>query len=229
MAKIMIPLVGHVNELARTRQLLEQEAMAVQRSAGTEVDYEFGTMIEVPRAALTADEIAREADFFSFGTNDLTQMTFGYCRDAAESGFLMDYVERKILPANPFQILDDAVAALVRAAVDRGRSTKPNLQVGICGEHGGDAASIAKCEQIGLDYVSCSPSRVPAARLAAARAAIAHREQRKSASVEPSHGLRRPDRRRPVPRRRAVDADLAIPDIPRAPAEDRRGDSVLRT
>jgi pyruvate,orthophosphate dikinase len=228
-AKIMIPLVGHVNELARTRQLLEQEAIVLQREAGTEVNYEFGTMIEVPRGALTADEIAHEADFFSCGTNDLTQMTFGYCRDAAESGFLMEYVERKILPANPFQTLDDAVAALVKVAVEKGRSTKPNLQVGICGEHGGDAASIAKCEQIGLDYVSCSPLRVPAARLAAARAAIAQREQRKSVLAEPPSGLRRPDRRHPVPRRRAVDADLPKSDIPRPPTDDRRGDSVLRS
>jgi pyruvate,orthophosphate dikinase len=228
-AKIMIPLVGHVNELARTRQLLEQEAMAVQRNAGTRVDYEFGTMIEVPRGALTADEIAREADFFSCGTNDLTQMTFGYCRDAAESGFLMEYVERKILPANPFQTLDDAVAALVKVAVDKGRSTKPNLQVGICGEHGGDAASIAKCENIGLDYVSCSPLRVPAARLAAARAAIAQREGRKGLSPQTPPGLRRIDRRRAAPRRRAVDAGLPVPDIPLPPADDRRGDSALRS
>jgi pyruvate,orthophosphate dikinase len=172
-AKIMIPLVGHVNELARTRALLEAEARAVQRAAGTEVDYAFGTMIEVPRGALTADEIAREADFFSFGTNDLTQMTFGYCRDAAEAGFLVDYVEEKILPANPFQTLDDAVADLIGIAVAKGRATKPSLQLGVCGEHGGEAESIAKFEALGLDYVSCSPYRVPVARLAAARAALA--------------------------------------------------------
>ena len=162
-AKIMIPLVGHVNELAATRALLEAEAKAVEEKAGggVDVDYKFGTMIEVPRGALTADEIAREADFFSFGTNDLTQMTFGYSRDDAEGGFLLKYVEDKILPVNPFQTLDDAVAGLMKIAVDKGRSTKPDIELGICGEHGGDPESIAKCERIGLDYVSCSPFRVP--------------------------------------------------------------------
>jgi len=139
------------------------------------VEYKFGTMIEVPRGALTADEIARAADFFSFGTNDLTQMTFGYCRDAAERGFLLKYVEERVLPANPFQTLDDAVADLMRVAVGKGRATKPALELGICGEHGGDPASIAKCDQLGLDYVSCSPFRVPVARLAAAQAALARR------------------------------------------------------
>jgi len=172
-AKIMIPLVGHVNELARTRALLETEAKAVEAAAGVEVDYKFGTMIEVPRGALTADEIAREADFFSFGTNDLTQMTFGFSRDDAEGGFLLKYVEDGILPANPFQTLDDAVADLMRVAAEKGRATKPNLELGICGEHGGDPDSIAKCERIGLDYVSCSPFRVPVARLAAAQATLA--------------------------------------------------------
>ena len=137
-AKIMIPLVGHVNELAATRALLEAEAKAVESKAGVEVDYKFGTMIEVPRGALTADEIAHEADFFSFGTNDLTQMTFGYSRDDAEGGFLLKYVEDKILPFNPFQTLDDAVAGLMKIAVDKGRSTKPDIELGICGEHGGD-------------------------------------------------------------------------------------------
>jgi pyruvate,orthophosphate dikinase len=177
-AKIMIPLVGHVNELARTRQILEAEATAVEAKAGVEVDYKFGTMIEVPRGALTADEIAREADFFSFGTNDLTQMTFGYSRDDAEGGFLLKYVEEGILPANPFQTLDDAVAGLMKIAVERGRTTKPNLELGICGEHGGDPASITKCEAIGLDYVSCSPFRVPVARLAAAQAALVSAAER---------------------------------------------------
>jgi len=177
-AKIMIPLVGHVNELARTRALLEAEAKAVETAAGVDVEYKFGTMIEVPRGALTADEIAREADFFSFGTNDLTQMTFGYSRDDAEGGFLLKYVEDGILPVNPFQTLDDAVAGLMKVAVDRGRATKPGLELGICGEHGGDPASIAKCEAIGLDYVSCSPFRVPVARLAAAQAALTNAAER---------------------------------------------------
>ena len=178
-AKIMIPLVGHVNELARTRELLEAEAKAVESKAGVEVEYKFGTMIEVPRGALTADEIATQADFFSFGTNDLTQMTFGYSRDDAEGGFLLKYVEDKILPFNPFQTLDDAVAGLMKIAVDKGRATKPGLELGICGEHGGDPASIAKCEKIGLDYVSCSPFRVPVARLAAAQASLAAVERDK--------------------------------------------------
>jgi pyruvate,orthophosphate dikinase len=173
-AKIMIPLVGHVNELAATKALLEAEAKAVEEKAGgVEVDYKFGTMIEVPRGALTADEIAREASFFSFGTNDLTQMTFGYSRDDAEGGFLLKYVEDKILPVNPFQTLDDAVADLMRIATEKGRGARPGLEVGICGEHGGDPESIAKCEKIGLDYVSCSPFRVPVARLAAAQATLA--------------------------------------------------------
>ena len=129
-------------------------------------------MIEVPRGALTADEIAQEAEFFSFGTNDLTQMTFGYSRDDAEGGFLLKYVEDGILPVNPFQTLDDAVAGLMKIAVEKGRATRPDLEVGICGEHGGDPASIFKCEALGLDYVSCSPFRVPVARLAAAQAAL---------------------------------------------------------
>ncbi len=172
-AKIMIPLVGHVNELSRTKRLLEAEARAVERAANAKLDYQFGTMIEVPRGALTAEEIAREADFFSFGTNDLTQMTFGYCRDAAEAGFLRQYVDDGVLPANPFQTLDVAVAHLVETAARKGRATRPDLKLGICGEHGGDPDSIAICERIGLDYVSCSPFRVPVARLAAARAALA--------------------------------------------------------
>ena len=172
-AKIMIPLVGHVNELSATRALLEAEAEAVRAAAGgIDVDYKFGTMIEVPRGALTADEIAVHADFFSFGTNDLTQMTFGYSRDDAEGGFLLKYVEDGILPVNPFQTLDDAVAGLMKVAADKGRATKPGLELGICGEHGGDPESIHKCERIGLDYVSCSPFRVPVARLAAAQAVL---------------------------------------------------------
>ena len=171
-AKIMIPLVGHVNELRVTRQLLEAEADKIAAAAGVPLDYKFGTMIEIPRGALTADEIATEAAFFSFGTNDLTQMTFGYSRDDAEGGFLLKYVEDRILPVNPFQTLDDAVAGLMRIAVEKGRAARPDLELGICGEHGGDPESIHKCEALGLDYVSCSPFRVPVARLAAAQAAM---------------------------------------------------------
>ncbi len=172
-AKIMIPLVGHVNELRVTRGFLEIEADKIAAAAGVDLDYKFGTMIEIPRGALTADEIATEASFFSFGTNDLTQMTFGYSRDDAEGGFLLKYVEDKILPVNPFQTLDDAIAGLMKIAVDKGRSTRPDIELGICGEHGGDPESIHKCEKIGLDYVSCSPFRVPVARLAAAQAVLA--------------------------------------------------------
>ena len=178
-AKIMIPLVGHVNELSATKAILEAEAKAVESAAGIEVEYVFGTMIEVPRGALTADEIARHAAFFSFGTNDLTQMTFGYSRDDAEGGFLLKYIEDGILPFNPFQTLYDAVVGLMRTAVEKGRATRPDLELGICGEHGGDPESIHKCERIGLDYVSCSPFRVPVARLAAAQAVLAGPERDK--------------------------------------------------
>jgi pyruvate, orthophosphate dikinase len=178
-AEIMIPLVGHVNELAETRRILEEEARRVQETQAVEVDYKFGTMIEVPRGALTADEIAQHAEFFSFGTNDLTQMTFGFSRDDAEGGFLLAYVERKILPENPFQTLDrDGVGTLMRTAVEKGRAARPELEIGICGEHGGDPASIAFCEELGLNYVSCSPYRVPVARLAAAQAALSGAAER---------------------------------------------------
>jgi pyruvate,orthophosphate dikinase len=177
--EIMIPLVGHANELRETRATLEAEARAVAEASGQAVHYRFGTMIEVPRGALTAGEIARDAEFFSFGTNDLTQMTFGYSRDDAEGKFLMRYVERKILPENPFQVLDrDGVGELVRIATERGRAARPDLKVGICGEHGGDPSSIAFCHDIGLDYVSCSPFRVPVARLAAAQAALTEASER---------------------------------------------------
>jgi pyruvate,orthophosphate dikinase len=137
------------------------------------LDYKFGTMIEVPRAALTAGDIAQHAEFFSFGTNDLSQTTYGYSRDDAEGKFLLRYVEEKILPVNPFQVLDrDGVGRLMKLAVDEGRAVRPGLEVGICGEHGGDPSSIEFCHMIGLNYVSCSPFRVPVARLAAAQAAI---------------------------------------------------------
>ena len=177
--EIMIPLVGHVNELAETRRILEAEVARIVDASGKKVAYKFGTMIEVPRGALTADQIAEHAEFFSFGTNDLTQMTFGYSRDDAEGKFLLQYVDRKILPVNPFQVLDrDGVGQLVRLATELGRKTKKDLKVGICGEHGGDPESIAFCHEVGLNYVSCSPFRVPVARLAAAQAALAGSEQR---------------------------------------------------
>ena len=177
--EIMIPLVGHVNELRETRTILEAEVTRIVETSGQQVDYKFGTMIEVPRGALTADEIAEHAEFFSFGTNDLTQMGFGYSRDDAEGKFLMQYVDRKILPDNPFQVLDVAgIGQLVRIGVEKGRAAKPKLKIGICGEHGGDPQSIAFCHEVGLDYVSCSPFRVPVARLAAAQAAITQTETR---------------------------------------------------
>ncbi|HUF07533.1 MAG TPA: putative PEP-binding protein, partial [Candidatus Binatia bacterium] len=177
--EIMIPLVGHVNELRDTRAILEAEVARIVESSGQQVVYKFGTMIEVPRGALTADEIAEHAEFFSFGTNDLTQMGFGFSRDDAEGKFLMQYVDRKVLPENPFQVLDAAgIGQLVRMGVEKGRSTKKGLKIGICGEHGGDPQSIAFCHEVGLDYVSCSPFRVPVARLAAAQAAIATTETR---------------------------------------------------
>jgi pyruvate,orthophosphate dikinase len=170
--EIMIPLVGVRRELEITRAQVERVARDVLRESNAKLDYTIGTMIELPRAALTADKIAEVADFFSFGTNDLTQTTFGLSRDDAGK-FLPHYVEAGILPKDPFVSLDtEGVGALVRIAAERGRQTKPNLKLGICGEHGGDPASIAFCESVGLDYVSCSPYRVPVARLAAAQAAL---------------------------------------------------------
>jgi pyruvate,orthophosphate dikinase len=176
--EIMIPLVGHVNELKATQALLEAEAASVVKAAGVKIDYKFGTMIEIPRACWVADEIAQYAQFFSFGTNDLTQMTFGYSRDDAEGGFLLKYVEDKILPYNPFQSLDPVVVKEMDMAVKLGRKTRPDLKVGICGEHGGDPMSIGFCNDIGLNYVSCSPFRVPVARLAAAQAALLNAAER---------------------------------------------------
>lgn len=171
--EIMIPLVGHVNELKNQREILEAEAKKVLEEQGVELEYKFGTMIEVPRGALTAAQIAEYAQFFSFGTNDLTQTTFGYSRDDAEGKFLLKYVEDKILPENPFQALDQiGVGKLMEIAVADGRATKPGLKIGICGEHGGDPSSIEFCHRTGLNYVSCSPFRVPVARLAAAQAAL---------------------------------------------------------
>ncbi|MBV9712461.1 MAG: pyruvate, phosphate dikinase, partial [Ktedonobacteraceae bacterium] len=186
--KIMIPLVGHVNELKEVRRQLEAEAHEIDQRLGRTIEHKFGTMIELPRAALTADQIASVADFFSFGTNDLTQTTFGYSRDDAEGKFLLKYVDGleepglrdkvKILPVNPFQTLDrDGVGQLVRMAVEKGRKANPGIELGICGEHGGDPDSIEFCHTIGLDYVSCSPFRVPVARLAAAQAALTQTEK----------------------------------------------------
>ncbi len=176
--EVMIPLTSHVNELKRQREVLEAEAKAVMAEQDLEISYKFGTMIEIPRAALTADEIAEYAEFLSFGTNDLTQTTFGISRDDAESGFLIDYLSEEILPANPFATIDTGgVGKLMRMAVETSRAQRPDIEVGICGEHGGDPQSIAFCNTLGLNYVSCSPFRVPVARLAAAQAAIAQRPE----------------------------------------------------
>ena len=170
--EIMVPLVGTLEEFTNQKSLINKTAQAVFEEKGAKVEYLVGTMIEVPRAALVADSIAKEAEFFSFGTNDLTQMTFGYSRDDAGK-FLPYYVENKILPDDPFQALDrDGVGQLVKLGTERGRSTRSNLKVGICGEHGGEPTSVAFCFSVGLDYVSCSPFRVPIARLAAAQASL---------------------------------------------------------
>jgi len=171
--EVMIPLTSHANELKVQREILESEAKKVMEEQDTRVDYKFGTMIEIPRAALTADQMAEYASFISFGTNDLTQTTFGISRDDAEAGFLIQYMEDGILPDNPFATIDpDGVGALMQIAIEKGRRVNPDLECGICGEHGGEPKSIALCHKIGLDYVSCSTFRVPIARLAAAHAAL---------------------------------------------------------
>ena len=168
----MVPLVGVVEELRMQAEVIHRTAAQVFEERGDTVAYKVGTMIEVPRAAVTADQIAEVADFFSFGTNDLTQMTFGYSRDDAGK-FLKIYKEKGILKTDPFEVLDQkGVGQLVRMGVEKGRSTKPSLKVGICGEHGGEPSSVKFCAKLGMNYVSCSPYRVPIARVAAAQAAV---------------------------------------------------------
>ncbi|MCD6159816.1 MAG: pyruvate, phosphate dikinase [Kosmotoga sp.] len=170
--EIMVPLVGHINELKYLKKIIVDTADSMIKEAGVELNYKVGTMIEVPRAALTADEIAKEAEFFSFGTNDLTQMTFGFSRDDYGK-FVGDYVAKGILEVDPFQKLDrDGVGQLVKMGTEKGRATRPDLKVGICGEHGGEPSSVEFCHLVGLNYVSCSPYRVPVARLAAAQALL---------------------------------------------------------
>ena len=171
----MIPLVGDIKELKFVKEVVVKTADALIAEAGSDMKYEVGTMIEIPRAALTAGEIAKNADFFSFGTNDLTQMTFGFSRDDAGK-FLSYYYDQKIYESDPFAHLDQTgVGRLVEFACTDGRAVNPNLGLGICGEHGGDPTSVEFCHRVGLDYVSCSPFRVPIARLAAAQAAIKNR------------------------------------------------------
>ena len=171
--EIMVPLTVDVEEMRRLRADLTRVASEVQERMGVEVHYKFGTMVETPRAALTAGAVAEESEFFSFGTNDLTQMTYGFSRDDAEGKFLRNYINEGVLPVDPFESIDrDGVGELVRLAVQAGRRVRPDLEIGICGEHGGDPKSVAFCHEAGLDYVSCSPFRVPVARLAAAQAAL---------------------------------------------------------
>jgi pyruvate,orthophosphate dikinase len=170
--EIMIPLVGDLQELKYVKSVVVRTAEAVIAEAGAALEYKVGTMIEIPRAALTADEIATEAEFFSFGTNDLTQMTFGFSRDDAGT-FLEHYYAKKIYESDPFAKLDqNGVGKLVQLAADLGRKVRPDIKLGICGEHGGEPSSVEFCHKVGLNYVSCSPFRVPIARLAAAQAAV---------------------------------------------------------
>jgi pyruvate,orthophosphate dikinase len=179
--EVMIPLTGTVKELEWIQPGLERIAAAVMGEKNVKFEYKFGTMIEIPRAAVTAAEVADRAQFFSFGTNDLTQMTYGYSRDDAERNFLITYQEQGILEKNPFQTLDrNGVGKLMEWAISEGRKTRPELEVGICGEHGGDPSSIEWCHIIGNNYVSCSPFRVPIARLSAAHAALKYRPQKKT-------------------------------------------------
>jgi pyruvate, orthophosphate dikinase len=203
--EVMIPLVSHVGELSRLRKLAEEEiARVLAESGGSRVKIAIGTMIEVPRACLVAGEIARYADFFSFGTNDLTQMTYALSRDDAGK-FLPDYLESGILQDDPFVSIDvEGIGALIRIGVEQGRKNRPDLKVGICGEHGGDPKSVRFCDEAGLDYVSCSPFRVPVARLAAAQAAIGARRTGKPARSRPKKKpAARPRRARATGRGRA--------------------------
>ena len=197
--EVMIPLISHVNEFREQRRLVETEAREVMDDEGQEVPYKIGTMIEIPRAALTADEIASTAEFFSFGTNDLTQTVFGISRDDAESGFLVHYMEHDVLPANPFATLDiPGVGKIMRMAVELGRGVRPDLMIGICGEHGGDPKSVEFCHEMGLNYVSCSPFRVPIARFAAAQAAVQQAGWRPMPAA-PRDEFRREEAAAPVP------------------------------
>jgi len=190
--EVMIPLVGNVRELEDQEAIVRRVAAEVMKEKKVKIRYLVGTMIEVPRGALTADEIARVAEFFSFGTNDLTQTTLGVSRDDA-GRFLVPYVEREIYSRDPFEVLDrTGVGALMKTAIEKGRSVRPGMKIGICGEHGGDPSSVEFCHQIGLEYVSCSPFRVPIARLAAARAALNDGPARKIRSRKKSE--RRPMR-----------------------------------
>ena len=178
--EIMIPLVGEKKELAYVKNIVVETINQVFEEQNYKLDYKIGTMIEIPRAAITADKIAEEAEFFSFGTNDLTQMTFGFSRDDAGK-FLGDYYSKQIFESDPFARIDqEGVGELIKMAVEKGKKTRPDIKLGICGEHGGDPSSVDFCHRVGLSYVSCSPYRVPIARLAAAQAAIKARIEKKN-------------------------------------------------
>jgi pyruvate,orthophosphate dikinase len=174
----MVPVTCDVSELEVTKKVVDAIYEEVCKKSGLKkIDYKYGTMIEIPRATLLSDRMAKTAEFFSFGTNDLTQMTFGFSRDDI-GGFLHDYLDKKMLPSDPFQTIDqEGVGQLIQMSVERGRATRPDLKVGICGEQGGDPASVEFCFKTGLTYVSCSPFRVPIARLAAAQASIKYGKQ----------------------------------------------------
>lgn len=187
--EVMIPLIGTIEELKHQKAIVKQVAEATTKKYGVagKLKYLIGTMIEIPRAAIVADQIATEAEFFSFGTNDLTQMTFGYSRDDAGK-FLQDYYDKKILKHDPFQSIDqEGVGALMKWGVERGRTTRPDLKIGICGEHGGEPESVMFCHKLGFDYVSCSPFRVPIARLAAAHGALKYAEDRDKSLKSQNH------------------------------------------
>ena len=182
--EIMIPLTGEVKEMKYVKDIVVKVADELIKAAGSDMKYLVGTMIEIPRAALTADEIAKEAEFFSFGTNDLTQMTFGFSRDDAGK-FLGSYYDAKIYESDPFARVDQkGVGKLVKMAAELGRATRPDIHLGVCGEHGGDPSSVEFFHKVGLDYVSCSPFRVPIARLAAAQAAIRDEKAKADAEAE---------------------------------------------
>lgn len=170
--EIMIPLVGDLKELAYLKEIIIENVESVLRDNNIEIKYSVGTMVETPRACVVADEIATEAEFFSFGTNDLTQMSFGYSRDDSEK-FISDYLNKEILANNPFSVLDqNGVGSLMKIAIEKGRATNPNIKLGICGEHGGEPSSVEFCYGLGLSYVSCSPYRIPIAKLACAQARV---------------------------------------------------------
>ncbi|MBN1894309.1 pyruvate, phosphate dikinase, partial [bacterium] len=184
--EIMVPVVGIVKELDNQKILVDKVYREVcEKYHVDHFEYMYGTMIEIPRAALTAGKIAETAEFFSYGTNDLTQMGFGFSRDDI-GGFVPDYVEKKILPADPFNILDqEGIGELIQIGIERGRRTRPKLKVGICGEHGGEPSSVGFCHRVGMDYVSCSPYRVPIARLAAAQAALKDKKAKPATTAKP--------------------------------------------